>query len=233
MTIELIRLHRLNIPLVRPFRTSFGTETVREVILVDDVVARLQLRVRQQRDRRHRRAPVAVVARGDRRGRPVRGQIGDGRRTRPPDGQGGAVDCALGRLAQGAGRLARLLPGSGAIASGLRRIRRYPPDRVGRRTARRGRRLHRRWLPADQAEDRARVGHRTSVGSPESLAGHPSSDGREPGLRALGRPASRAARRVRTPAARAAAVRGGLVRPARHRSAWTNRSTRSLRPIPR
>lgn len=39
MTIELIRLHRLNIPLVRPFRTSFGTEAVRDVILVEAVTA--------------------------------------------------------------------------------------------------------------------------------------------------------------------------------------------------
>lgn len=37
MTIELIRLHRLHIPLVRPFRTSFGTEVVRDVILVEAV----------------------------------------------------------------------------------------------------------------------------------------------------------------------------------------------------
>jgi len=37
MSIELIRLHRLSIPLVRPFRTSFGTESVRDVILVEAV----------------------------------------------------------------------------------------------------------------------------------------------------------------------------------------------------
>lgn len=37
MTIERFRLHRLNIPLVRPFRTSFGTERVRDVILVEAV----------------------------------------------------------------------------------------------------------------------------------------------------------------------------------------------------
>lgn len=37
MTIEVLRLHRLSIPLVRPFRTSFGTETVRDVILVEAV----------------------------------------------------------------------------------------------------------------------------------------------------------------------------------------------------
>jgi O-succinylbenzoate synthase len=37
MTIDLLRLHRLSIPLVRPFRTSFGTETVRDVILVEAV----------------------------------------------------------------------------------------------------------------------------------------------------------------------------------------------------
>jgi O-succinylbenzoate synthase len=37
MIIDTIRLHRLNIPLVRPFRTSFGTEYVRDVILVEAV----------------------------------------------------------------------------------------------------------------------------------------------------------------------------------------------------
>jgi O-succinylbenzoate synthase len=39
MTIESMRLHRLSIPLVRPFRTSFGTEAVRDVILVEAVSA--------------------------------------------------------------------------------------------------------------------------------------------------------------------------------------------------
>ena len=39
MTIDLIRLHRLSIPLVRPFRTSFGTESVRDVILVEAVTS--------------------------------------------------------------------------------------------------------------------------------------------------------------------------------------------------
>ena len=33
-TIERIELHRLEVPLVRPFETSFGRETVREVLLV-------------------------------------------------------------------------------------------------------------------------------------------------------------------------------------------------------
>jgi O-succinylbenzoate synthase len=37
MRIERFRLHRINIPLVRPFRTSFGTERVRDVILVEAV----------------------------------------------------------------------------------------------------------------------------------------------------------------------------------------------------
>jgi O-succinylbenzoate synthase len=37
MSIDVIRLHRLNVPLVRPFRTSFGTESVRDVILVEAV----------------------------------------------------------------------------------------------------------------------------------------------------------------------------------------------------
>ena len=37
MTIDLLRLHRLNIPLVRPFRTSFGTERMRDLVLVEAV----------------------------------------------------------------------------------------------------------------------------------------------------------------------------------------------------
>jgi O-succinylbenzoate synthase len=37
MSIEAFRVHRLEIPLVRPFRTSFGTETVRDVILVEAI----------------------------------------------------------------------------------------------------------------------------------------------------------------------------------------------------
>ena len=37
MSIEMFRLHQLSIPLVRPFRTSFGTESVRGVLLVEAV----------------------------------------------------------------------------------------------------------------------------------------------------------------------------------------------------
>ena len=37
--IEAFRLHRISIPLVRPFRTSFGTEVVRDVILVEAVTS--------------------------------------------------------------------------------------------------------------------------------------------------------------------------------------------------
>lgn len=37
MTIEALRLHSLEIPLVRPFRTSFGTQTVRDVMLVEAI----------------------------------------------------------------------------------------------------------------------------------------------------------------------------------------------------
>lgn len=35
MAIESLRLHFLELPLVRPFRTSFGTQTLREVVLVE------------------------------------------------------------------------------------------------------------------------------------------------------------------------------------------------------
>ena len=39
MSIEMFRLHMVNMPLVRPFRTSFGTDTVREVLIVEAVSA--------------------------------------------------------------------------------------------------------------------------------------------------------------------------------------------------
>jgi O-succinylbenzoate synthase len=37
MIVDRIRLHRLHLPMVRPFTTSFGTESVRDVILVEAV----------------------------------------------------------------------------------------------------------------------------------------------------------------------------------------------------
>lgn len=37
MSIDRIVLHRIEVPLVRPFRTSFGTETCRDLILVEAV----------------------------------------------------------------------------------------------------------------------------------------------------------------------------------------------------
>ena len=37
MSIELFRLHLVKMPLVRPFRTSFGTDTVREVLIVEAI----------------------------------------------------------------------------------------------------------------------------------------------------------------------------------------------------
>jgi hypothetical protein len=37
MTIEALRLHSLEIPLVRPFRTSFGTQEVRDVVRTSGV----------------------------------------------------------------------------------------------------------------------------------------------------------------------------------------------------
>lgn len=39
MVLELLRVHRLAIPLVRPFRTSFGTESVRDVIIVEAITS--------------------------------------------------------------------------------------------------------------------------------------------------------------------------------------------------
>ena len=37
MTIDALRLHSLQMPLVRPFRTSFGTQHVRDVMLVEAI----------------------------------------------------------------------------------------------------------------------------------------------------------------------------------------------------
>ena len=37
MTIDALRLHSLQMPLVRPFRTGFGTQHVRDVMLVQAI----------------------------------------------------------------------------------------------------------------------------------------------------------------------------------------------------
>ena len=39
MTIDVLRVHRVQMPLVRPFRTSFGTETVRDLLLVEAITS--------------------------------------------------------------------------------------------------------------------------------------------------------------------------------------------------
>ena len=98
MTIEAFRLHRLSIPLVTalphqlrhrvgarrdPRRGGLRGRRPRLGRVRDDVVAGLQLRVRQWRRRRHHRPPAADAARGGGRGRPRGRAGGHGGRPRP------------------------------------------------------------------------------------------------------------------------------------------------------
>ena len=114
-------LRRIAMPLVSPFRTSFGTELARDVLLVravdrrgrglgrvrGDVRAALLQRVRRRRGRgdpalpgpgRGRRWPMVDAAPGR---AAVRADQG------PPDGQGGRADRAARRVAARGRRLVR------------------------------------------------------------------------------------------------------------------------------
>ena len=175
-----VELRRIEMPLVAPFRTSFGTETVRDVLLLrvvtgeaegwgecvamsdplysseyvdaaQDVLTRFLIPALAA-------APRLDASAGRARAGPVQGT---------PDGQGRAGDGGARRRAARRGPPAR--------ARARRRPRPCPLWSVGRHhgldrsAARRRRRLPRRGLRADQAEDRAGLGHRAGTRGPRAL----------------------------------------------------------------
>ena len=211
-------------PLVAPFRTSFGTETTREALLVRVVSADAEgwgecvamsgpLYSSEYVDgaadvlRRYFVPALAAVENLDRDrrgGRPAQVQG-------PPDGQGRA---RARRARRGA---ARRGPAAGARARrGARpgRLRRVGRDHELRsRAARRGRGLPRRGLPADQAEDRAGLGRRAGRRGARTLRRRRAAAGRrQHRLHPRRRAAPGPARPVRPAAHRAAARRGGRAR---------------------
>ena len=126
--IEAIELHRLEVPLVRPFETSFGRETAREVLLVHvrtdrgdgwgECVAdatRSTRRVRRRRGIRHRALPRARTAAGPgaaprRRRRPRVGRAHRGSRALRRD---------LGRRPRAARRGPRAQAAAGGAAASI------------------------------------------------------------------------------------------------------------------
>ena len=164
-------------PLVAPFRTSFGTETVRDVLLVrvetadgdgwgecvaDAEPALLAASTSTAPQRRHR---ADTSCRGCAAARPPdagdRGRVAPAARggQGPPDGEGGGRDGRARRRAR-ARRAARSATTSGRSPTGCPRgLASASTDSVPAAARRRGR-LPRRGLPADQAQDRAGLGRR-------------------------------------------------------------------------
>ena len=146
------------------------------------------------------------------------GRVGAGAVQGPPDGQGRAGDGRPRRRAAHPGPLvrprARRRPRPGAV----RRLGRDHGQHPG--AARRGRRLPRRGLRPDQAQDRARLGRRAGARGPRAVRRRRAAPGRrEHGVHARRRPPPRQARPVRPAADRAAARGGGRARPRRPREA--------------
>ena len=237
-------LRVLRIPLVSPFTTSFGTETVREVIVVR-----------------------ALTADGDGWGEIVTGEAplysseytqgawdvavrwlipacSTGARVAAEDVARILEPCKGHRMAKAGIELAVLDAALRAQDRSLARVpRRAPRPRavggVGRhparpRDARRGRaRLPRRGVRAHQAQDQARPRHRRDGGRARGVRAHPAPGRRELGVHARRRRHARRARSVR-PAPHRAAAAGGRPRrprdprvaPAHARSASTSRSCR-------
>ena len=164
-------------PLVRPFRTSFGTQTRREVLLVRAVTRRRRGLGRVRRDGRPAVLARSTSTRAARRDAPL------------PD----PPRCAAERLDRGAGvgagcsRRSRATgwrrppwrwrcstpscaPPASPLARDLGAVRDRVPSGVSvgimdsiPRAARRRRRLPRRGLRADQAQDRAGLGRRAGA----------------------------------------------------------------------
>ena len=164
-----VELRRITMPLVSPFRTSFGTQTSRDVLLLRVVTDEaegwgecvamsrpaLLLGVRRRGRRRAASVPGARTRCGgtDRR---ARGGRRAGALQGTPDGQGGAGDGRPRRRAAGRGPVVRARARRGPRTGAVRGLGRDHGQHPG--PARRGRRLPRRGLRPDQAQDRARAG---------------------------------------------------------------------------
>ena len=185
-----IELRLVAIPLVRPFRTSFGESTEKVCILArvetDDAfgwgecVSDVEPNFSEEWNDgawlmlRDFLAP-ALFAEGD--VEPRRPGLGLLVRPRTPDGQGHARERGARRGAPGAGPLARRLPGRGPRP---RRVRRLGRDRlVHGDAAGAGVGLPRRGVPARQAQDRTGHRRRTRPRGPRGEPRDPALGGRE------------------------------------------------------
>ena len=235
MKITGIELRRIAMPLVAPFRTSFGTETDARrrcscgpstpdgegwgecVAMADPLYSSEYVDGAAARRSASHLLP-RLFAVGDVDAPTASRRLlaaGQG----PPDGQGGARDGGPRRRAARRGRLARRTHlGAVRDRGAVRRVGRH--HGLDPRAARRGRRLPRRGLPADQAQDRAGLGRRAGARRPRALRRRRAAAGRrQHRLHPRRRPPPRQARPVRPAADRAAAARGRHRRPRRARQA--------------
>ena len=164
--------------------------------------------------RRGRRRAAPLPGAGPRRGgadRRARGGRHAGAVQGTPDGQGGPGDGRPRRRAARRGPLVRPGARRGPRTGAVRGLGRDHGQHPG--AARRGRRLPRRGLRADQAQDRARLGHRAGARRPRAVRRRRAAPGRrQHGVHPRRRAAPGPAGPVRPAADRAAARRGGRAR---------------------
>ena len=177
MKIEAVELRRIAMPLVAPFRTSFGTETDRDILLVRVVAGDAEgwgecvamadplysLGVRRRRRRRDPPFPAAAALARPATSTRRRGRAGARARSRATAMAKAALEMAV---------LDAELRAAGVSFGARPRRGPRPGRRAGSRSAswtsipraaRRRRRLPRRGLRAHQAEDRAGLGRRAGA----------------------------------------------------------------------
>ena len=244
-----VELRRISMPLVAPFRTSFGTETTRDILLVhvltdasaaegwgECVAMSNPLYSSEYVDAaadvlRRFLVPALVALRAGGR---ARGRRRPGAVQGAPDGQGRAGDGGARRGAARRGAVLRARARRGPRPGPVRGLGRDHGQHP--RAARRRRRLPRRGLRPDQAEDRARLGRRAGARGARAVRRRRAAPGgREhgvhPGRRAASWPgwtpstssssSNRSTRRTCS-ATRTWPDRSGP------RSAWTSRSPRHV-----
>ncbi len=226
MKIETVELRRISLPLIAPFRVSFGVEHHRDILLVRVVAGEVEGWGECVAMSRPLYSPEYVDGAEDvirRHLLPRLFDAGDVAADRvggdpPPDprssdGEGGARDGRPRCRAASRRRLARRPSRRGAHRGRLRRLGRHP-RRSGR--ARRGcRRLPRGGLPPHQAQDRARLRRRVRQGRTRAVPGDPPAGRRQHRLHARRRLAAGEAGRVRAASDRAAPSGGRRARACR------------------
>ncbi len=190
MRLKKVTLREIHLPLISPFQTSFGTTTLRRILLVEaDVdgvfgLGRIDRRRRSLlllRDCRNRLAHPARLPLAHAEGQGIRAgggslrsllagprpQHGEGGDSKPPSGTPKQAEkCAAGQTARRSAR--RKFPAAFPSASS-RRFRSC--SRKSKRNCRR--------LPAHQNQDQAGQGRRAWSRAARKISAHPADGGRQ------------------------------------------------------